>query len=231
MQEEITQAHLHPPLRLSIKAVVFDLDGVLIHSTRFHRLAFEQVLAPLGTTDFCYEHYAGWRTPEVIAAELQRAALPADPATITRLAEEKSRIARELIAASNPVAENCVAVLSELASRSSLGLASSGSRASVQAFLDRSGSASLFRSVLTGDDVAHAKPDPEIYRTSFTRLGLPPQTCMVIEDAVAGIEAARRAGAPAIGMTGTCSHETLLAAGALDTLDGLSGLPELLASL
>jgi len=86
---------------------------------------------------------------QVIAAELKRAALPPDPALTARLAQEKSRIARELLAASNPVAENCTAILAELASRYSLALASSGSRASVQAFLDTNGCAHLFRSVLT----------------------------------------------------------------------------------
>ena len=96
-----------------------------------------------------------------------------------------------------------------------LGLASSGSRASVAAFLSASGSAGVFNSVLCGDDVSRAKPHPEIYLRAFAELGVAPDAAMVVEDAAAGIQAARAARAGVvIGVVGTCSAERLTEAGA-----------------
>src|ERR1700744_1046273 len=88
-----------------IRGIAFDLDGVLIHSTGCHRMAFEQVLLPFGIADFSYPHYAGWRTPEVIAAEFQRCGIAADDAAIRAAADRKTKLARQMLIEKNPVAE------------------------------------------------------------------------------------------------------------------------------
>ena len=80
---------------------------------------------------------------------------------IAEMAREKSRLASELLDASRPLSKGCEATLAELASGFRLALASSGSRASVDAFLKLTGSLSLFTSALSGEDVAHAKPIPK----------------------------------------------------------------------
>jgi beta-phosphoglucomutase-like phosphatase (HAD superfamily) len=98
-------------------------------------------------------------------------------------------------------------------------------------FLDSAGVRPLFGSVLTGEDVWHAKPDPEIYRTSFKNIQADPAECLVVEDAAAGVEAARRAGASVVGVQGTCQPEDLLAAGAVHVLSDLRQLPRWLKSL
>jgi beta-phosphoglucomutase len=210
---------------------VFDLDGVLIHSTDCHRTAFEEVLRPFGIADFDYSCYAGWRTKEVMAAELNRCNLPVDAETIRDLAERKTQLARQKLSELNPVPADCVEVLARLAETYQLALASSGSGGSVQGFLNANSCHKYFRSVLSGDDIVHAKPAPEIYLKSFAALELAPADCIVIEDAVAGIVAARNAGSSAIGITGTFSAETLLAAGASHVVENLSGIPALLLQL
>jgi len=98
-------------------------------------------------------------------------------------------------------------------------------------FLDTTETRPLFRSVLTGGDVKHAKPDPEIYTRTFQRIGLDPAEGIIVEDAVAGVLAARAAGSQAVGIAGTCLAEDLKAAGALDVLDAVATLPAWLAGL
>ena len=120
--------------------------------------------------------------------------------TAAACARRKSARARELLDAEKPLAPECVPVLQSLAGRYQLALASSGSRTGVQAFLDHTGLERIFRSVLSGDDVLKAKPHPEIFERSIHALGLEAARCVAIEDAAAGVQAARSAGARVIGM-------------------------------
>ena len=211
-------------IETSIRGIVFDLDGVLIQSGPSHAAAFKQVFARRGIHDFEYAPYAGWRTPEVIADVLERRGRSESAEAVAGLAREKSRIARELLEASRPLARDCEATLAELAGEFPLALASSGSRSSVDAFLKLTGSRSLFRSILSGEDVRKAKPDPEIYVRAAEALGLEARECLVIEDALAGVAAARAAGCRVAGVAGTCSAEALLAAGADRVIGDLNEL-------
>jgi beta-phosphoglucomutase len=214
-----------------IRAVIFDLDGVLIDSAPYHRAAFEEVFRPLGIDDFDYPRYAGWRTADVVETVLRAAPRIPEPELVREMARNKSRIAREKLAAANPVAPDCVAVLEELSRHYALALASSGSRQSVELFLTANRCASLFGSVLSGDDVKHAKPAPEIYERAFKALHIAPPDGAVIEDAAAGILAAKDAGAGmVIGFAGTSPSEQLLAAGADLVIQTLSELPDLLCA-
>jgi HAD superfamily hydrolase (TIGR01509 family) len=213
-----------------MRGIIFDLDGVLIHSTACHSAAFEHVLGRFGIDDFEYATYAGWRTPEVIADVFRRHGLPLDPVKIAEAAREKSELARDMLDRTKPIAPGAEIVLATLAATYPLALASSGSRPSIDAFLKITGSASLFRSVLSGSDVARAKPDPEIYRRSAESLGLAPGECLVVEDAVAGVEAARAAGAVAVGLApeGDPNRELLRAAGAVHLISSVCELAALL---
>ena len=206
--------------------IIFDLDGVLLLSRDCHRRAFEEVLADFGIHDFNYDSFAGWRTPEVFLAVF--AAHPENKATALQIAEcstRKSALARQLLAVDTPLAPMCVPVLQQCAQRFRIALASSGSRENVNAFLSLTGTASLFQSVLSGDDVVNAKPDPEIFIRSIASLQLPAGSCVVIEDAPAGVRAACLAGAKAIGM-GLAQEKELRQAGAELVVDSLTELAE-----
>jgi beta-phosphoglucomutase len=212
-----------------IRAVIFDLDGVLIDSAPYHRAAFEEVFRPLGIGDFDYPKYAGWRTADVVENVLRAAARTPEPELVRELAGNKSRIAREKLATANPVAPDCVAVLQELSCHYALALASSGSRQSVELFLAANRCANLFGAVLSGDDVRHAKPAPEIYERAFETLRIAPADGVIVEDAVAGILAAKSAGASiVIGFAGTSPAGQMLLAGADLVIRMLSELPGLL---
>jgi len=214
--------------KAAIKGLIFDLDGVLIHSRAAHAKAFEEVFAGFGITGFDYGRFAGWRTDEVVAAVFaEHPHVTASLETIGECADRKSRRARELLSAGDHIAEGCTATLERLSRRYSISLASSGSRASVEAFLSKTGLRSVFRCVLAGEDVKRAKPHPEIFRRSIRALGLPPECCVVIEDAAAGVEAALCAGACVVGIAGE-HPELLLRAGADCVVRSLSELEGLL---
>jgi HAD superfamily hydrolase (TIGR01509 family) len=211
----------------SITGLVFDLDGVLLLSRDCHRRAFEEVLSGVGSFDFDYDDFAGWRTPDVFRTVFQsHPELQGNEDLVAECSRRKTARARQLLDAEAPLAPQCIPILTLLPGRYQLALASSGSRGSVQAFLDHTQLHAIFQSVLSGDDVQCAKPHPEIFETSMRTLGLLPMHCVVIEDAVAGIRAARSAGAHAIGM-GNQYREQLTAAGAecvVGSLPELAGL-------
>ena len=208
----------------AIRGIVFDLDGVLIHSAASHAAALEHVIPGCRVHDLEYAPYAGWPTPEVIADVLARRGRSVSAEAIAEMAREKSRLARELLEASKPLAKDCEVTLAELAGGFQLALASSGSRSNVDAFLKLTGSRSLFGSVLGGEDVTRGKPDPEIYVRSAAGLGLGAARCLVVEDAVAGVTAAWAAGCPVVGVAGTCPAEALRAAGAGQVIANLREL-------
>ena len=85
--------------------------------------------------------------------------------------------------------------------------------------------------MLSGEDVTHAKPDPEIYSRTIASWDAEAADCVVVEDAVAGIEAARKAGARVVGVTGTCPEAALSRAGACRIIHRLPELPMLLSTL
>lgn len=215
-----------PPVLSSLQGLVFDLDGVLILSRDAHRRAFKEVLGPFGVFQFDYDRYAGWRTLEVFRSVFaEKLEKPPAEQIIVECASRKSALARQFLASEEPVARDCVSVVRRLSRRYSLALASSGSHESVSAFLDRTGLHGSFRSVFSGDDVQFAKPNPEIFSRSIQVLGLQPENCAVIEDAVSGIEAALSAGATAIGIG---DESALSAAGASFVVSSLCDLEVLL---
>jgi HAD superfamily hydrolase (TIGR01509 family) len=228
--EELRVVSTASPWAAGLSCVIFDLDGVLIQSRGAHARAFHEVFSAYGIHDFVYDEFAGWRTPEVFRTLFRdRQGEEPDEALVAACSSRKSQRARELIAAEQPVTPDCVPVIQSLAGLYRLALASSGSRRSVYSFLDTAGLHNLFHSVLCGDDVRLAKPDPEIFRRSIENLGAPPEACAVVEDAPAGIVAARGAGAHAIGF-GDANAAQLRAAGAERVVASLRELAILLGA-
>jgi beta-phosphoglucomutase len=207
--------------------IIFDLDGVLMHSTPFHDRAYREVLEGFPIIGFDYAPIAGMRTADalrkVFAGQNQDISEP----DLAALAERKTVRAHELILAANPVAPGCLETLSQLAVRYRLALASSASQRTVEAFLQLSGTRDLFRSIIWGSMVKEAKPAPGIYLRAAAELWLSPEQCLVIEDAVAGIEAGLRAGCVVCGITSMHSAAELTAAGASMTIDRLEELIEM----
>lgn len=206
------------------KALIFDMDGVLWHSCNIHYEAYCNVLIGEGLQAPAYSKLAGRRTKDVMREILTEQVGVFDEKRIEQLTVQKQSIANKALNENPPLAKNCSNVLRSLSVNYRMVLASSGSRKNVQLFLASSGLAALFEVVLSGDDVSVAKPDPEIYLLALKKLGIEPKECLVIEDALSGIEAATLAGLSSIAITGTHSFFDLSKSASIAIIDRLDQL-------
>lgn len=196
-----------------LKAIIFDMDGVLFLATPCHAAAFEEVLAPHGIHDLDYASIAGMRTDEAfqkIFAERQRD-LSAD--VLKTLVAQKQKRVLELLAERPPIAPGSSELIAVLRKKYRLALVSSGSAERIKLFLDQCGYGDSFDCVIDGGMVTNAKPAPDMYTLAAEKLKLAPSECCVVEDALNGLEAARNAGMPVIAVTET-SPEQFRSAGA-----------------
>jgi beta-phosphoglucomutase len=203
------------------------MDGVLVNSSPIHAAAYQDALRGLSIPNFRYSRVAGMRSLDGIRAILKENNIHLPEEETAAMAQVKSKLALARIAAENPIVPSAVAVLGALAARTKLALASSASEAGVNAFLDSNALRRFFQCVLHSGNVLNAKPSPEIFELAIERLGLKPADSLVVEDAVAGIQAAKAAGAVACGIPSTCGGDELALAGADLIIDKLEDLLEL----
>lgn len=178
----------------SFAAIIFDLDGVLIDSSSAHEAAFRAIFARFPKVNWSYYDIAGMRTDEAIDLILSREKVSLTAEQKREMVAEKRRVASEILAKSVPIDPECRAILERLSRRYRLAIGTSANRKQLDFFLDQSQTRSLFPVALSGEAVAHSKPDPAIYRLCGEQLKTPPAQCLVIEDALTGIAAARGAG-------------------------------------
>jgi beta-phosphoglucomutase len=212
---------------LAPRGIVFDMDGVLVNSSPIHAAAYQEALRELPIANFAYSRVAGMRSLDGIRAVLKENSITLPDENVAALAEAKSRIALVRIVEENPLFPGALAVLKTLSRRTKLALATSASEPAVNAFLDRNQIRGLFQSVVHSGDVRNAKPSPEIFESAIARLGLDATDALVVEDAVAGIRAAKAAGAVACGIPTTCSAIELQRAGADLIIASLDDLLEI----
>jgi HAD superfamily hydrolase (TIGR01509 family) len=113
-----------------------------------------------------------------------------------------------------------------------LAIASSTPRQNIAFALEQIGMADVFDALVGAEDVTKGKPDPEVFLTAAKRLGVPPERCIVFEDAIAGVIAAKRGGMKCVAVTTTNPRDALVEAGADLVVDSLSELSlERLAAL
>jgi HAD superfamily hydrolase (TIGR01509 family) len=205
--------------------VIFDLDGVLVDSGAHHRAAWVAVLDELGVTparDF-WRLTIGRPAEEAVALLLGR---PLDPDEAQRLAYRKHqhyvRLGRGGLSPVPGAAEFVDALTSRGVPRA---VATSASRRDVDRLLVALGLRAAFGTVVTADDVRWGKPDPEVYLKAAAGLRLPPARCLVFEDSVVGVQAARRAGMRVIGLTTAHAAAELCAAGAERAVSDFEGMP------
>jgi beta-phosphoglucomutase len=207
------------------RAVIFDMDGVLVDSGAPHREAWARMLGELGVP----------APPEFWKRTIVRPATEAVPhllgtsvprAEARRLARRKHEHYLTLAADGLPAVRGVVEFVERLCLRHvPLAVATSARRADAVELLGRLGLTERFAAIVTAEDVARGKPDPEVYLLAGRRLGAPPHACLVFEDAVVGVQAARGAGMRVFGVATTYDPEHLLAAGAervIVTFEGLA---------
>ena len=201
-------------------AVIFDMDGVLVDGEPLHYAAINEILGEeaIQIDIPTYRRYLGTTLAHTWRDLAARHALAHDYAYYARRYDVAVTAQYRAHAVPTPGAHRLLARLQEAGVPCAL--ASSSNRAWVETALAALDMGDAFDVVISGDEVREGKPDPEIYRTAAARLGVPPADCLVIEDAPAGIEAARGAGMRVIGVR-TEMTEGLPLSGAERIIDSL----------
>ena len=189
------------PLEFTPGALIFDCDGTLADTMPLHFRAWRRVLDGLGHTHVFPESqfyaFGGVPAREVLIRLKDEHALDFD---VDELTEEKEAAFAELVVESVPIPE-VVAEAQRFFGVAPLAVASGGQRELVEGTLERLGIRELFPVVVGSQDTERGKPEPDLFLLAAERLGVDPKTCVVFEDAPAGIEAARRAGMMAVDVT------------------------------
>ena len=186
-----------------IEGAIFDLDGVLVDTAKYHYLAWRRLAAELGFefTEADNERLKG-------VSRVRSLEILLEVGRVTMAAEQREEAAARKNAwyveylytlnenALLPGAKDYLLRLREGGIRIALGSASKNS----PLILERLNIASFFDAVIDGNTVSKAKPNPEVFLKGAAALGLAPEHCVVFEDALAGIEAAKAGGMRAIGV-------------------------------
>jgi len=193
------------------KAFIFDLDGVIVDTAKYHYLAWRELANQLGF-DFTTEQnerlkgVSRVRSLEILL-DIGKVHLEEDQKT--KYLKEKNEQYLQYIAKMDhseilPGIDDLLHYLKLNKVPFSLGSASKNARL----ILETLDLIDLFNVIVDGNDVSTAKPDPEVFLIASKKLGVPPEDCIVIEDAQAGIEAANKAGMTSIGIgDATILHE------------------------
>ncbi len=197
---------------MGVRAVIFDMDGVIVDSEPYSMQALIDVLRQydIEPTEEDVRRSYGRRIRDDLAEYFSRYGVTAD--VDTAIAHKHARYYHLAAGRLQPF-PGAMLLLERLRERGyRLALASSGDRIKVAFGMQALRLGEIFGAVVTGDDVAHGKPDPEIYLRAAERLGVVPSACVAIEDAPAGVEAAKRAGMACIAVTNSVGRERLLRA-------------------
>ena len=179
-----------------IKAAIFDMDGTLVDNTPYHIRAFEIFCERYGVTDWREKlpHGFGMGNDDIMRLIMPEETIRTKG--LAALGDEKEAIYRRIYAPEIRPVEGLRDLLGRLrAAGIRCAVGSSGCKANVDFVVERCGIAEAFDVRISGDRVGRCKPDPEIYLTAADALGVAPAECIVFEEAPAGFEAARRAGA------------------------------------
>lgn len=183
-----------------IKSVLWDLDGTLVDSEQYHWLAWRDTMAALGVplTHDEFMKTFGLRNDAIVPQWIPNAT----PEQIEQIADAKEQLYRRLVREGGLEPLPGVRHWTERLAHDGWlqAIASSAPREDVDAVLAVIGLAPCFQAIVSAEDVTLGKPHPQVFLTAAARLGSAPAQSVVVEDAPAGIEAARRAGMPSIGV-------------------------------
>jgi len=187
----------------SIKAVIFDLDGVIVDTARFHFRAWQRLAESLGIpfTPKDNEQLKGVSRAESLERILAMGDQQLEPEEKQRLMDRKNDWYRASIGQMD--ADDILAGVMdflEALKAMEIPMAIGSSSKNTPLILERIGLQDYFNAVVDGNSISKGKPDPEVFLKGADALGIDPQCCLVFEDAAAGIEAARNAGMFCVGV-------------------------------
>lgn len=192
----------------STKAVIWDMDGVIADTGPYHFKAWQTVFQKRGVnfTEADFRRNFGQRNDTIIKNTLGEIS----QSEIEAIASEKETTFRKL-AAQNiralPGATELIKLLREHGFM--VALASSAPMENIRLVTQTLGIENYFQAIITGQDVTEGKPSPQGFLLAAQKLGVEPKSCIVIEDAIAGVAACKRAGMHCLAVTNTHPRERL----------------------
>jgi len=193
----------------SIQAVLFDLDGVLVDTPRYHAIAWQTVLSSLGgsiTEEMVFLN-EGRKAEEILIQLLNEVGLSPSAADLDLLVEKKREYFRRI--AKVHFYPHTLDVIRKLKSWGmQLAIVSGCAKSSMQNVLTES-QKNMFDLIQTSDDVPKAKPNPEPYDLARKKLKIKREACLAVENAPLGITSAKRAGMMCVAVESTLGREYL----------------------
>ncbi|MCD4709211.1 MAG: HAD family phosphatase [Bacteroidales bacterium] len=206
---------------------IFDMDGVVIDSNPYHKIAWEKFLTKQGYPydDQLFDNLLSGRTGPTSLRLLFGDDLPEKQLNL--FLEEVDLNYQNILRQTKevrPIA-GLYAFLDQITGNGHrLALATSAPTLNIELGLQKLKLENTFEHIVGKVDVSHGKPHPEVYLTTVERLGIPLENCIVFEDSRAGIQSARNAGLPVVGIASGHSQEELLKEGVAMAVDDFIGL-------
>ncbi len=198
---------------MKYKGIIFDLDGVICSTDHYHYLAWKALADELGVyfDETINNRLRGVSRMASLEIVLENYSGQMSPEEKTAAAEKKNAIYRQLLGQMSPadLSDEVKQTLDQLRAKGLL-LAIGSSSKNAKYILERIGLGDYFDRISDGTNITRSKPDPEVFLKAAEFLALPPDDCLVVEDAKAGIEAASAAGmdSAAIGDAVSCGLAT-----------------------
>lgn len=197
------------------KAVIFDMDGVIVNSEPLHEDAFMETFKELGygeTHGIRFADYLGRSDKAVWNAFIEK---HRPSQSLRELTDLKENRLMKVIRETEPLFPDVPRLIEKLATRYPLAVASGSVHKVIAEVLQLRNLRSHFRTVVSAEDVHQGKPAPDIFLRTADLLEVAPSECCVIEDTTAGVEAARAAGMTVIAITNTYPADALHRASAV----------------
>ena len=193
------------------EAIIFDWDGTLADTRQMVAASFQKTLSEVNCTisNEFIERHIGIGAAETFREILRTSRISFDEALIRRLVEKKIKTQIDL-SQSVKLFEGATELLSSLHGKAKLALASMNNRDVINHILNRMDARRFFDAILTVDEVRNPKPDPEIFLKAALKLECQPEKCVIVEDSIFGVKAAKAARMSCIVvLTGVYSREEL----------------------
>ena len=208
-----------------LKGLIFDMDGTLVDNLAYHFKAFDVYIESKGFTllEPVTLKINGMHSNDIFPMLLGDEVVA--EYGLDRLHHEKEAVYRDLYRPNiKPVAGVVELMKAAKVAGVKCAIGSSGCRENVEMIIEGLGIADLIDASISGSDVTHGKPHPEIFIKAYEALGLKAEECIVVEDAITGIKAGVAAGCKCIAVTTTSTAEALSATGASLCMEDYSAL-------
>lgn len=200
---------------MKLKGLLFDMDGTLVDNLAYHFMAFDAYAEREGFTllEPVSLKINGMHSNDIFPLLLGNEVVA--QYGLDRLNREKEEVYRDMYRPKIAPIAGVIELLKEAKKAGvKCAIGSSGCRENVEMIIEGLGIADLIDGSISGSDVTHGKPHPEIFTKAHELLGLKAEECIVVEDAVNGILAGVAAGCKCLAVTTTATAEVLVEAGA-----------------